>query len=240
MRCNADRLIDALIGAQMMELEHRRERDARPAARPPVVTLSRTLGALGREVAQELADALEVRCCDRMILEEVARRAHVDEKLVKVLEEHAGRAGAHWWQSVMGGPVLTPGQYHQHLVRIVLSISRTGGVIVGRGAHMILGPERAFRVRITGSPGRCAARVAEREHLDEDQAARRVREENRERADYLRRFYGVDAGDAAHYDLVLNSDRYSAGQLTGIILYAMHRAGYPLPRDTEHLLSGFS
>ena len=232
MRCNSDRLIEALIAAQMMEyrLQHSAPEEAAPPA-PPVVTISRNFGALGREVACLLADTLGLRCCDRSILQEIARRADVDEALVRTLDEHVSKVAGHWWGDLLQQSTFNHEDYYRYLVKVVLSISRMGGVILGRGAHIILGKDKAFRVRITGSLGLCAKRVAEREHLDIEQARRRIIEVDSERAEYVRMLYGAGIDDTRMYDLVLNSDRYTREQMVELILIAMQKSGYVLADD---------
>jgi cytidylate kinase len=233
MRCNADRLIEALVGAQLQEqraYDKIKAQQAWDRSKTYVVTVSRNFGALGKETAQLLADTLEVRCCDRFILQEVARRADVDESLVKVLDEHISHIDKRWWQSLQDRDSFTYEDYYRYLVKTVLSISLKGGVIVGRGANLILGPERAFRVRIIGSPEQCARRIAERENIEYEQALQRVLEVDQERADYIRKLYETDINDPLSYDLVLNSDRYDRVQMVELILEAMQRSGYSLQR----------
>jgi len=233
MICNSDRLIEALIAAQMMEYQLQQteaQKETMPPV-PPVVTVSRNFGALGREVAILLADCLEVRCCDRYILHEVARRADVDEALVKTLDEHVSKLEGHWWGELLQQITFNHDDYYRYLVKVILSISRMGGVILGRGAHIILGKEKAFRVRITGSLKQCAKRVAEREHLDLEQARQRIIEVDHERAEYVRRLYGSGVDDTCMYDLVLNSDRYTREQMVELILIAMQKSGYVLADD---------
>jgi cytidylate kinase len=94
---------------------------------------------------------------------------------------------------------------------------------------MILGPELCFRVRITGSLEQCAQRIADREGVGIQEAEQRVIETDRERAEYIRVIYGADIADSGHYDLVLNSDRYSQEQMLEMILIAMRDSGYVLP-----------
>jgi cytidylate kinase len=232
MKCNSDRLIEALIAAQMMDyqLRHSPHKEIVPPA-PPVVTISRNFGALGREVAYLLADTLEVRCCDRYILQEVARRADVDEELVRTLDEHVSKIEGHWWGDLLQQSTFNNDDYYRYLVKVVLSISRMGGVILGRGAHIILGKNKAFRVRITGSLRQCAKRVAEREHLNLEQARQRVFDVDHERAEYVRILYGSGVDDTSSYDLVLNSDRYNREQMVELILIAMQKSGYKLDDD---------
>jgi cytidylate kinase len=234
MRCNADRLIEALVTAQLQEqkiIDSIKAKRSWEKSKTHVVTISRNFGALGKEVGQLLADTLEVRCCDRYILQEVARRADIDEDLVRVLDEHVSRIDRHWWEGLLKKDAFTYEDYYKHLVKTVLSISLRGGVIIGRGANLILGSERAFRVRIVGSPHQCARRVAERETISMEDAMQKVIEVDKERAQYISKLYEIDIDDPLSYDLVLNSDRYDRIQLVELILEAMQKAGYKLQKD---------
>lgn len=232
MKCSAERLIEALIGSEIAAERKAAEERAAAARRATyVVTVSRGYGALGKETAQTLADRLGVRCCDRIILQEVAKRANVDVELVKVLDERIKRIDSNWWQNLFRDKTYSQERYLHHLVKVILNISAKGGVIVGRGAHLILGPKRCFRMRIIGSLSKCAARISDREGLDPDAAERRVQQVDSERADYLKTLYGVDANDCSNFDLVINTDRFTVDQTVGMILDAMQLAGYELPPD---------
>jgi hypothetical protein len=186
-------------------------------------------------VAQALADRLGVRCCDRDILEAVARRAAVDIDLVSKLDENIRHTRREPWRALFQGKTLSEQRYMDHLVTVIMNISRKGGVIVGRGAHLILGPDRSFRVRIIGSLEVCAARIAEREHCNLTVARERVQLINRQRAEFIEKNFGVDQADCSVYDLVINSDRFSLEQMVGLILRAMQEAGYDItPEMLEH------
>jgi cytidylate kinase len=236
MRCNAERLIEALIAAQMMEMQLKNKTGPQ-GQHPCVVTISRGLGAMGKEVAQQLADTLEVRCCDRFILEEVARRAKKDVELVQALDEHVSHVEKHWWQKYLHKKdTFSQEEYYHYLVRVVLSISRTGGVIVGRGANIILGPEKAFRVRITGSLPICAERIANREQINTDEARTLVENTDRERAAYIRTLYNENIADTSLYDLSICSDQYTSEQIVKLILVAMRDAGQVLPEAVARAL----
>lgn len=234
MRCNADRLIQGLVTAQLKEqhaLDNRKTQQVWEKSETLVVTISRNFGSLGKIVGKLLADTLEVRCCDRYILQEVARRANTDEELVKVLDEHISRIDKHWWSTLITKNTFSYEDYYKYLVKTVFSISLRGGVIIGRGANLILGPERAFRVRIVGSPLICAKRVAERENISMEEAMQKVQDVDRERAEYTRKLYDADIDDPLSYDIVLNSDRYDQVQLVELILEAMKKSGYKLKND---------
>ena len=236
MKCNPDRFIEALIAVEMMEMHHQQaviKEKQRKQAETCVVTVSRDFGSMGKLVAQQLADTLRLRCCDRYILQEVARRAHVDEELVSVLDEHVSKINGHWWQHLLQKEVFSYEDYYQYLVKTILAVSRTGGVIIGRGANLILGEKRAFRVRITGSVEKCAERVASREEIDIKAATKLVHEVNNERAEYIKKLYDTDINEPSNYDLVLNSDRYNKEQIVELIRESMKKAGYILPDESQ-------
>ena len=233
MKCNAERFIQALVTAQLKDqhASHGKAQQVWDKKDTYVVTISRNFGSLGKKVGKLLAEALEVRCCDRYILQEVARRANTDEELVKVLDEHISRIDKHWWSTLITKNTFSYEDYYKYLVKTVFSISLRGGVIIGRGANLILGPERAFRVRIVGSPLICAQRVAERENISLEEAMQKVHDVDQERAEYTRKLYDADINDPLSYDLVLNSDRYDQIQLVELILEAMQKSGYKLKND---------
>ena len=240
MKCNAERLIEALIATEVMNMQRQeaeKKEKLRQKAEVYVVTVSRDFGSMGKLVAQLLADTLEVGCCDRFILQDVARRAHVDEELVKALDEHVSRLNGHWWQHLLHKDAFSYEDYYHYLVKTVLAISRTGGVIIGLGANHILGAKNAFRVRITGSVEQCAKRVASHEKISTQESIKRVRGVNSERAEYIKMLYDTDINNNAEYDLILNSDRYDRVQMVELILDAMEKAGYKLPDDARKSLS---
>jgi len=244
MRCNADRMIECLIKAQLTELEaikHSKSAVEKPGQtsqrpEPMVVTLSRGYGAMGCQIAHLLAEALELHCCDCLILQEVARRANVDQALVKALDEHVSiinshfdDKGQHWWKRLINRYSFTHEDYQDHLAKTILSMSLHGGVILGRGANFILGPERAFRVRVVGSVEACARRVADRESISIERATDKVIEQDYERTEYVKKLYDADINNPLFYDLIINTDRYSDVETVEIILNAMQQARFALP-----------
>lgn len=232
MKCSAERLIDALIGVDLAKERKAAEEHAKLARQATyVVTVSRGYGSQGKLVAQALADRLGVRCCDRTILEAVAKRAAVDIDLVTRLDETVRHSALAPWKSVFSGQTLGEQRYLDHLVKVIMNISNKGGVIVGRGAHLILGPGRAFRVHIIGSLDACAARIAEREGIDLAAAQERVRTVDRQRAEFVEKHFGVSSADKSVYDLTINSDRFSIEQMVDLILDAMLKLGYDIPAE---------
>ena len=98
--------------------------------------------------------------------------------------------------------------YRDVIRQVLWKTGEAGKVVIGaHGAsiHLATMPN-VLRVLVTGSPEVRATRLADSASLPEREARRRVDHGDRERAAYLKRFYGVGRELPTHYDLVVNMD----------------------------------
>jgi hypothetical protein len=91
-------------------------------------------------------------------------------------------------------------------------------VIVAHAASFALAGGDVLRVLVTAPPRDRAVRLAAVSGVDERGAARLVKAEDAARADYLKRFYGVERERPVHYDLVVNTERLDAGEAASVIV----------------------
>ena len=86
-------------------------------------------------------------------------------------------------------------------------------VIVAHAASQLLaGRDQVVRVLVTASPQVRSARLAEGLEISAKQADTLVKNGDAGRADYLKRFYGVERELPTHYDIVINTDKLSAAE----------------------------
>jgi cytidylate kinase len=116
------------------------------------------------------------------------------------------------------GPELV-GEDLRVLIRDAIEQTAARGdvVIVAHAASQVVprGPA-ALRVFVTASRATRAERLG-------DEGARRVKDEDAARRDYLKRFYGVDEESPTHYDLVINTDVLSVEQAADVVSHASSR-----------------
>ena len=94
-------------------------------------------------------------------------------------------------------------------------------VIVAHAASMALsGREGVLKVLITASPEERAERLVWANGLERGTAEAAVRNSDRERADYFRRFYALEQELPTHYDLVINTDQIVPEQAVNLIVAA--------------------
>lgn len=197
------------------------------------ITVSRSTGSGGDDVARTIAERLKVGYFDRAVISAVSEKAHVEEQLMERLDEEVEGMKDAWLRSLITGKGVFKTDYRRNLINVVLGFARTGGVIVGRGANFILADQQAFRVRIVGSLSRCAARIAKQEKVDRATAEQQVRETDEMRSEFIRQLYKREIDDPRHYDLTINSDHMSSDSIAEIVLLAIKSAGFARP-EVEH------
>jgi len=203
-----------------------------------VICISRAAAAGGETIGRMVAEQLGFRYIDEEIIVVASRKARIDPNLVAKTEERAtflerlldalaiGPPGA---LVGAGGPYYLPGvnpvaapvaEDLRGLIREAIAEIAAQGkvVIVAHAASYALGAgEKVLRVLVTASPETRARRIS---LLDSGDAAKAVRESDRDRAHYLRTFYDVREETPLHYDLVLNTDALNADQAVAAILAA--------------------
>jgi cytidylate kinase len=185
-----------------------------------VVCISRDLGAGGEEIGRLVADRLGLRYVDEEVIERAAEKGGVaPEDLTDVEQrksrfrrvlEFVGDSGA-------GSGAVAPEtvlrtqreESHRTLIRdVIAEMARDGdAVIVAHAASFAVGDgEGILRVLVTASTETRSKRLAEENEIGQMRAAQLVRESEAARAEYVKRFYGIDREEPTHYDLVVNTD----------------------------------
>jgi cytidylate kinase len=199
----------------------------------PTVALSRSHGAGGRQIAEALAERLGIHLYDKSILEAVAKQAGVSRQAMESLDDRLGQRRMEWLYTLLTGENATLDAYRHHLVNMLLTIERQGGIILGRGAHAVLASHRVFRLRITGTERMCAQRVAERDALDRETALQKVRAVDKARAEFLRAMFNRPVDIPEFFDLAVNTDRFTdLNDVVELVLKAMAAQGYAVTRQS--------
>lgn len=108
-------------------------------------------------------------------------------------------------------PEVTDDLYLKTMTAIIRDLGDRGDIVVlGRGSQMILrdSPEALHVLALAPAELR-VQRLAEREGVSTEEAARRVHDSDRARVGFYRRFWKVDANDPTLYDITLETSRLS-------------------------------
>lgn len=200
----------------------------------PVLTISRDLGAGGREVAQDLARELHYEIFGRAIIDHIAQDLNVQRRIVDIRDEKARSFLEVMVDSWIQGRHIDDTDYLRSLTRVIQGVALRGGVIfLGRGANFILGDRAALRIRLSAPREVRIRRVMGYLNIPEAEAAKRVDQSDRERRDFIRHFFRSDIDDIAHVDLVLNTARIDPHACLPVILAALRARGVQIDRPAD-------
>lgn len=221
MAGHVPRSINQIVEEQARRWELGR-REAPGASRRPVIAVSRQHGAGGALVAQRLAQDLSLDLFDREIIQQVAESASLSARVVSALDEKDREVLTDWLAAFASVSYMSPNAYREHLTRVVGAIACHGGaVILGRGAHLILGPARALRVFVVAPLEARVAEVARRDGIPEREARRRIVEIEDERQAFLARHFHSNFADPSTFDLVVNTGILGIEGSVGVVRAAI-------------------
>jgi cytidylate kinase len=198
-----------------------------------VITISRQLGSMGREVARLVADRLGYRLVWRDLINQAARRAGAPETALAAIDE-LGLLGLSLSREA--------GEAYCQAVRQVMEELATGGnvVILGRAGQVILRSQPdTLHVRLIAPAHLRAERIAQYHEISLEGAMAQIEASDRHRRNYLKRFYHVRWDDPELYDLVVNTGRVTPEVAADVICQALsHRIHHPARRHSRAQESG--
>ena len=182
-----------------------------------IVTIEREYGSGGGEIAQLLAKQLGWKLWDQLLTEEIARLAECPKAVVERREERTDPLYYRLFKSFLRGSY--EGSINAHKLKVVDSESilkitervvqhaaKTGNsVIVGRGSQQFLrNREDTFRVFLY-APRQDKVRRLLARGKSEEEAEQLVDTVDRERVDYIQKYFRVEWPDRAIYHTMINT-----------------------------------
>lgn len=218
------------------------------------ITISRTYGSGGGEIAARLAHRLNWQLIDHQIVAEVAHRLGITAEEAEAHDERVEGFIARVLNSMqLSSPellntipvsavpsALQEDAYREALHYVVETAANAGhAVIVGRGAQVLLANRRdVLHVRVVAPLPERIIYVARREGLNEADARARIQLKDRDRLRYLQTQYHIDPDDPLLYDLVINTAVLDLDTAVGLICSALEDKARKLSVPTGQLGPG--
>jgi cytidylate kinase len=182
-----------------------------------IITVEREYGSGGGEIAQSLATQLGWKLWDQLLTEEIARLANCPKAVVEVREERTDPLYYRLFKSFLRGSY--EGSLNAHKLnvvdsetilkiteRVVQHAAKTGSsVIVGRGSqHFLRSRPDTLRVFLYAPREDKVRRLLAR-GKSEKEAQQLVDTVDRERVDFIRKYFGVEWPDHPIYHAMINT-----------------------------------
>ena len=212
---------------------------------PLAITISRQSGSGAHRVASCLAaylqsltqqDAPPWAVFDRNLVEKVLQDHNLPARLARFMPEDRVPELADAFDELLGvhPPVWKLVQQTVETIRFLAD--RGNAILIGRGAHIATGDmSHVFHVRLVGSLEKRIEHVRELRGVSKVEALALIRQEDRGRERYLKKYFGKDLHDPLSYHLIVNTDYVpyeSAARLIGDAALEYHRQMSARPLDS--------
>ncbi len=182
-----------------------------------IVTIEREYGCGGGEIAQSLATRLGWKLWDQLLTEEIAKLAECPRAVVEVREERTDPLYYRLLKSFLRGSY--EGSLNAHKLkladsesilrfteRVVQHAAKTGNsVIVGRGSqHFLRDHSDTLRIFLYAPKENKVRRLMARGKTEKE-AQERVDTVDRERHDFIQKYFNVEWPDRAIYHAMMNT-----------------------------------
>lgn len=182
-----------------------------------VISIGRQPGSGGKEIAERLAERLNIKVYDKTLLEVAARESGIDTTVFEQADEQEVSGLFGGWFSIHGsmGDYIPGNNYmgNNKLFEIQSEAIRNiaeneSCIIVGRCAEYVLRDHPAMlSVFITADYDDRIERVMKQEGLGQEKAAEFIEKSDKRRRSYHDYYATTRWGEAKCYDLCINSSR---------------------------------
>lgn len=204
-----------------------------------IVTISWQIGIEGERIGALVARQLAVPVVDDEIVEAVMTALRTGRSDAADMERFVPTWGAMLAVSLLATAGMPAARAdlvraecaHEAVESVLREAARHSCVIMGRGGFAVLADHPgACHVRLSAPAAWRTARLAARECIPHDRAARMVESDDRNRACFVRHYYERRIDDPANFHLVLAADRYPPERLAEIVAAAVAPSAPALER----------
>ena len=178
-----------------------------------VITIGRERGSGGRMVGKELARRFHIHYYDREILACASKELNVDEAYLASIDERSMNFMQNVFPVAYGGNsmafnyVTTEAELIGVQSRLICEFASSRScVIVGRCADYLLRDNpNCIRIFLSSDMEDRIDHIADIYGVSKDEAKKKIKKMDKDRAKYYRSGTGMEGGDARTYDLCLNT-----------------------------------
>ena len=195
-----------------------------------IITINRECGSGGRDIACRMGEILGLKVYDKAILEAICEKYNLDKKEIQRIKSQKlnlwddlcqfhRQFGTEGDRYLTENKKVTSRELYYAESQIMRNLAaQESCIIVGRAGfqifkdnpdaiHIFLIADRDVRIR----------NIAERENLDERNAAKFIDDVDRAREIFTKNFVGVSRYDVRNYDIAINVSRFTTEEVASFL-----------------------
>jgi cytidylate kinase len=171
----------------------------------PYLAISREAGVEASTLARAVGTQLGWKVFDDELLDYIAEHEHMSRVALEFVDERAVSWFHEMFCKLLESHLVSQAEYVSRLGKMLLLASQhESAVFVGRGVRFILPRDRGFAVRVIAPIKQRIKTIMERKHCSEREAKTFIESTDREREQFVRRYFLHEVTDPHQYDLVIN------------------------------------
>jgi len=218
--------LDTIINRQLHKWESQQKairEDAHKIIIPvPIITVSRQTGSRGSYLARRLSEELDYQLLHRDIINQICATSGYEKRIIESIDEKYRSDLDLLVETLLTGKTIDHYIYLRSLYKVVLSMSKLGGVILmGRGGNFILGPKRGFHIRVVAPFEKRVENLKTYLMVGQTEAVEKIEQSDMERKQFIKKLFNADIDDAENYDMLINTELIDIEDMVGIIKKAV-------------------
>ena len=190
----------------------------------PYLAISREAGVEASTLARAVGAKLGWKVFDDELLDYIAEHEHMSRIALEFVDERAVSWFHEMFCKLLESHLVTQAEYVSRLGKILLLASQhESAVFVGRGVRFILPRDRGFAVRVIAPIKQRITTIMERRNFSEREAKAFIESTDREREQFVRRYFHHEVSDPHQYDLVVNLAHIPRDEAVDVIVNGAKR-----------------
>ena len=190
----------------------------------PFITIAREPGSGGAPIAKKLAERLGFVVHDETIIDQIAESTKRRKAIIQQLDEKGRSYVNDLVHSALNPEYVDENTFIKELTRVILTFAHQGNcVILGRGSNFITPFARGLHVNIVAPYELRVHRAMEYEGYDRAKAKKVIAYHEKERREFVKKYFKQDLNSRNAYDLTINTTYLSVDEAVEVIELAFRR-----------------
>ncbi len=173
----------------------------------PAICFSRKIGVGALQIADLLAEKLDYRVADRVLLDYMAKNKKLSKQTIEFFDERYPGKMSELASMLFGERSFILSDYIQNFISATYAFADMGSIVfVGRGIHLFLPRDRVLAVRIICSDLKRISRLRKILDVQEKEAKSIIRQVDKEQREFFKKAYGKNEASPSEFDMVINRD----------------------------------
>lgn len=192
-----------------------------------IISIGREFGSGGKYIGEELAKKFNIKCYDNELLSKVSKDYNIDMKMLEKVDE---KQKSSFWYSFATNyvfskdgevlPVSADDNLFLKQAKVIEDLyDKESCIIVGRCSDFILkDKENVIKLFIYSSDANFKInRKMKYENLDKEKAKKKIKQTDKQRAEYYKHFTSQTWGDKSNYDISIDTSKIGVEETINIL-----------------------